>query len=99
MPVTSNTLTNMCKTSTLAEMIKWVSTSRPIDFRDVIKALETCISCGQNAKFVYLFNRYIKPNLPHKLVDRLSTRARICKNRVLVRYMDNLVPVTSANTS
>ena len=99
MPVFTNTLTKMCETCTLVEVISWVSTSRPIDFRDVICSLEMCISLGQNAKFVYLFNRYIKPDLPHKLVDRLQFRARISKNRILIRYMDNLVSGKSASAS
>jgi hypothetical protein len=94
MPATINTMTNMCENKSLVELIVWVSTGKPIDFRDVIYALEICIKSGLNAKFIYLFNRFIKQDLPNKLVERLATLTRIHKNRLLIRYLDSYLPVT-----
>ena len=94
MPVVTNTLTKICETSSLVEVITWISTGRPVDFRDVIHTLEICIKSGLNAKFIYLFNRFIKKDVPYKLVDRLATLTRIHKNRILIRYLDNYQTIT-----
>ncbi len=67
--------TELCKTATLGMIIGRVESGRPIDYRDILSAVEICIEQHMNTKFVYLFQRYLEPFLSHQVIHKMQNRA------------------------
>jgi hypothetical protein len=83
--------TELCKTATLGFVISRVETSRPIDFRDILNAMETCIEDHMNMKFLYLFRKYLQPCLPQTVLYRMQNQAIHFNNDFVGRYIASFI--------
>jgi hypothetical protein len=91
----------LCKTATLREVITRCENKRPIDFRDILKAMKYCIINNDNLKFIYLFRRYIKPDtcLTMKFIENLQLKARVYKNSIIIKYLASVSDDTLSSSN
>jgi|688.fasta_scaffold963175_1 hypothetical protein len=92
--MSSKPLTTLCENGKIVDVIKWVSIGHPVDIRDIINALEKCIETNMNAKFIYLFNRFVKSKSKSSLYIKrfeLNTKmlnyAILNNNSLIIRYL------------
>ena len=88
-------LSHVCKYGELMNVIKLVESRKPIDFRDVLSAIDICIDSYMHSKFLYLFNHYMQPSdmQPHicssKIIAKIQFRAFCVGNNFVKRVISN----------